>query len=212
MPPPTTPASQRKAQVAAAAARRYRSAPQRGRAIDLVRKGASYATAAKAVNASPSSVREWCLEAGVPSPMTTLTELRRKHRGGWLAWANLRQRHPVIDRWQTFAGFLADLGPRPAGTYLVRLEEAGPYGPHNCAYLPERTLGRRRMVVYEGKRRWLTELANEAGLGRSVVVVRLKAGWSLEQALRTPAARSDLASSLPRAEQALADLSRRGKP
>ncbi len=98
----------------------------------------------------------------------------------------------VCDSWRSFAAFLADMGERPEGLTLDRIDLDGPYSPSNCRWATDREQRRNkrstRYVEYGGRRLPLIDLCRELGLSYSLVASRIYAlGWPVERAISEPA-------------------------
>ena len=124
-----------------------------------------------------------------------------------ITWMNMKSRclnpqHPhyqnwggrgikVCERWLKFENFLEDMGERPRGLTLERIDNSLGYCKDNCIYATptQQSRNRRcnRYIVHNGERRALWDWGERTGLGVSVIEQRLdKLGWSIEEALTTP--------------------------
>lgn len=87
----------------------------------------------------------------------------------------------VCEQWRSFDAFLADMGERPEGTSLDRIDVNGNYEPANCRWATEREQkGNKRsnfMVTYQGQRICLAHLAQQLGMGTPTLRQRVLAGW-----------------------------------
>lgn len=130
-----------------------------------------------------------------------------KHRTGtYGSWAGMMDRcewggHPsyedygakgirVDKRWHKFAGFLEDMGPRPAGTSIDRRDGSLGYYKLNCRWATraEQNLNtsRTRWVSYRGERIQVALLCDKLGLSRKAVRSRaVRRGNDYVSALRS---------------------------
>lgn len=96
----------------------------------------------------------------------------------------------VCDRWRkSFESFLADMGPRPDGMTLERIDNNGNYDPDNCRWATrkEQTANRRpgRVLVASGRSMPIAEWALIEGIPETVIRNRLALGWSHSRAVLT---------------------------
>ena len=89
----------------------------------------------------------------------------------------------ICESWGKFANFLSDMGERPEGMTLDRVNNAGNYEPSNCRWATkgEQRRNRRdvRFYTYNGKTMCLTDWIREV-TGNPKFVLK----FSLEQALK----------------------------
>lgn len=97
----------------------------------------------------------------------------------------------VCDRWRQFENFYSDMGAKPSGKWLDRIDNNGPYSPENCRWATPREQHRNRsniyMITFRGKTMCLKDWAHEVGISYASLrwrVVRQR--WDIETALTTP--------------------------
>jgi hypothetical protein len=98
----------------------------------------------------------------------------------------------VCDRWRnSFQAFLNDMGPRPAGSSIDRIDNSRGYEPGNCRWATarEQSLNRpswTRLLSMNGVEKSLSGWAEDLGISPASLRGRLGAGWPLEMALTAP--------------------------
>ena len=89
----------------------------------------------------------------------------------------------VCDRWKKFENFFADMGERPEGMSIERIDNDGNYEPSNCKWVTkkeqERNKRNNRLITYQGATKTLAEWAELSGVNYNTLQKRLKTGCSL---------------------------------
>ena len=153
----------------------------------------------------------------------TATQLSQFYPGAYTSWKNIKQRcrrgkgvlHPDFEK---FPGFLLALGPRPAPSYTVdRVGHANPeYSPTNTRWAskPLQTANRRStrlLTDSQGTTRPAAEWARLFGLTSKLILQRVDRGWSVDDAVKTPAG-DRRSASLPPGDNAATSRNKPRKP
>ncbi len=143
--------------------------------------------------------------------MTPLT--RKRTRDSWWAmWLRCSQtkeksyKHyggrgiSVLPDWLSFEDFLADMGPRPDGMFLERIDNNGHYCPQNCRWATrkEQANNKRNTVwlTHNGKKQTISQWSDEFGISRITIWKRINnLHWPVSKAIETP---RNAANNLPR--------------
>lgn len=93
----------------------------------------------------------------------------------------------VCERWMKFENFLADMGERPEGTSIDRINNNGNYEPENCRWATKKQQQQNRRVAHklthDGTTMTLSEWSRRAGLKTSTLSERLRRGMGIKDAL-----------------------------
>ena len=97
----------------------------------------------------------------------------------------------VCREWtESFETFYRDLGPRPEGATLDRIDPNGNYEPSNCRWVTGPVQARNKtnniMIELDGKRMCAAEWAREQNVPYQRLLRRIRHGWSPERALTAP--------------------------
>ena len=100
----------------------------------------------------------------------------------------------ICERWDAFELFLSDMGPKPPGRSLDRIDNNGPYSPENCRWATTQEQARNRRstkpITWMGETLTITEWAKRLNMNFDMLYTRLvKRGWPVEKAMRRPLGR-----------------------
>jgi hypothetical protein len=158
-------------------------------------------------------VRGYCLVGGETKSCGCLHRERRRTHGSsrtplYKIWQGIKDRcqNPqntryayyggrgiaVCDRWQNFANFAADIGPRPSDAHSVeRLKNDGNYCPENCVWATrEQQLNNmrgNRLMVLDGEKKTMAEWCGGSKTPHYFRTrSRVQLGWCDKCALTNP--------------------------
>lgn len=96
----------------------------------------------------------------------------------------------VCDRWNDFVTFYTDMGHRPDGYQIDRIDNDGNYEPGNCRWsTPKQQQNNKRdtrILEFNGKIQSLGYWSEETGIKWETLRSRLRYGWDAERTLTTP--------------------------
>ena len=97
----------------------------------------------------------------------------------------------VCKRWlNRYENFRQDMGQRPKGASLHRIDNDKGYTPENCKWtdvgLQSNNKRSNRYITYNGITQTLQQWSRKTGLRREMIARRLNSGWSVEKALSSP--------------------------
>jgi hypothetical protein len=97
----------------------------------------------------------------------------------------------VCEQWSDFDAFLKDMGPRPVGHSLERVNNEIGYSPENCIWATPRQQSNNTRknvrVSWNGETLTIAEWARRAGLCPGTLRKRvIEGGWTMGAAISTP--------------------------
>lgn len=96
----------------------------------------------------------------------------------------------VCERWNDYLNFISDMGPRPSGHSIDRIDNNGNYEPRNCRWATQRQQNsncrRNHRVQVHGKDMTVAQWCEVTRQNPSTVYSRLSRGWPAERAIEVP--------------------------
>jgi hypothetical protein len=119
----------------------------------------------------------------------------------WKSWSRMHrriklgERHSeiygkikVCDEWKSFECFLKDMGERPKGHTIDRIDNTKGYYKENCRWATQTQQCRNKSnnvnITFEGKTMCIADWSDYTGLHRDTITRRLKRGLTTEEVLK----------------------------
>jgi len=131
------------------------------------------------------------------------TEFRKKYPKEYKSWSNMLSRcnNPkstgyeyyggrgikVCEEWGSLKKFVEDMGERPEGYSIDRIDVDGDYERGNCRWASWRTQSTNRTnnhyISHKGICKTVSEWADDIGIPQNTLLYRIRRGWSKEEYL-----------------------------
>lgn len=93
----------------------------------------------------------------------------------------------VCEYWHKFENFLEDMGVKPIGMTIERINNNKGYCKENCRYATPKEQGSNKrnnvFLTFNGKTQTVAQWTEETGIKRDTISDRLERGWPIEVAL-----------------------------
>jgi len=95
----------------------------------------------------------------------------------------------VCKRWHSVENFILDMGIRPEGMQIDRIDNDGNYSPSNCRWATRleqaNNTSRNVFLEHNGERKTLAEWSRELKINRNTLKKRYRIGWPVHKILET---------------------------
>ena len=96
----------------------------------------------------------------------------------------------LCQSWHVFENFFSDMGVKPDGMTLERIDNSKGYSPENCRWESRHSQSRNkrsnRWITADGVSMVITDWAARIGLCHSTIIARIDRGWPDHLAVTTP--------------------------
>lgn len=154
-----------------------------------------------------------------------ISALRKKYPREYQSWSNMNSRCydpdstgfeyygergvTVQDSWKRgrsdskgFKNFLSDMGERPEGYTLDRIDTEGNYEKENCRWASSDTQANNKTnnhyIGCNGETLTLSQWATKVGIDANTILYRIRRGWSVKEALGLVEREKPFVSKLPK--------------
>lgn len=97
----------------------------------------------------------------------------------------------ICDKWMSFEGFFEDMGERPNGYSLDRIDNNKGYSKDNCRWATpaeqNRNTRQNKFLTKNGKTMCMRDWSNETGIPYPTIQDRVRRGWSDDRVLERAA-------------------------